>query len=233
MSNNVLTILTEHEYKTSPYPIDVLCQLIFEIINLHREFSKKLLSLNRFNFKKTLVRDIVKMVDDSETYIIDNDFHIFLNDYLMHLDQLTVDIDLEYTYSEFDFRLRVKQTESIIYKIGHYFSGKQENGRIPLNKCLNDLLGFRIILPEFKHECSLFKKMCEFIEDTYRIKYINSSKGNYNATHVYFLGESNKNFPWELQIWLPNDYHNNYESHAKHKQEYLKSAKIHKQALDI
>lgn len=54
------------------------------------------------------------------------------------------------------------------------------------------------------------------------------SKGDYRATHIYFYGKSNKNFPWELQIWKPEDYENNYDSHEKHKQEYKKSAKIHK-----
>jgi hypothetical protein len=220
------------EYKHTDYDIDKLCSLIYEISNIHKTFSEEHNSLNPFNLKKTLVRDIVEQVDDSQTYIINKEFHAVLNNYSNKVDRLMIEIDLDYTYNEFDFRLRIKQPESIIYKLGHYNSGKQENGKLPLNKCLNDLLGFRIMMAGFKHDCEIFAKMCSVIEKTYKIKYRNSSKGEYSATHVYFYGDSNKNFPWELQIWLPEDFDTNYESHAAHKQEYIKSAKIHKQAFE-
>jgi hypothetical protein len=231
--DKTLSLLETPEYTKLDYAIDVICQVIHEIIDLHEEFSSSLISESPFNLKRTQVSDIVEQVDESNTYIIDKRFHSFLNRYLTKVDELTIHIDLVYTYSDLDFRLRVKQPESIIYKLVHYYSGKQEKGKLPLNKCLNDLLGFRVILPNFKHDCTLFKKMCSYIERTYKIKYRNSSKGEYKATHVYFYGDNNKNFPWELQIWLPEDYEKNYDSHEKHKQEYIKSAKIHKQALNI
>lgn len=232
MGNTVFDLLSTPEYIQSDYAIDKLCNLIHELISIHREFSDQNILTNNFNLKKTLVRDIVEQVEDAETYIIKKDFYSTLNGYLTKLDELTIDIDLEYTYSTFDFRLRVKQPESIIYKLAHYNSGKQENGKFPLNKCLNDLLGFRIIIPNFIHNCELFSKMCDFIQESYKIRYRNSSKGEYKATHIYFYGDNNKSFPWELQIWLPEDYKSNYDSHARHKQEYIKSAMIHKQALD-
>jgi hypothetical protein len=227
------TIIPSKDYLTSDYAIEKLSSLIYSIAQIHNDFSKENVSSNPFNLKKTLVRDIVEQMDEGDTYQINKKFHNFLNNYLSKVDQLTIDIDLDYTYSEFDFRLRVKQPESIIYKLGHYNSGKQENGKLPLNKCLNDLLGFRVSMPGFKHDCTFFSKLCDFIEKTYKIKYRNSSKGEYIATHLYFYGDSNKNFPWELQIWLPEDYQNNYDSHAKHKQEYIKSANIHKHALSV
>ncbi|KIL71968.1 hypothetical protein [Pseudobacillus badius] len=234
MENSVLDIIKQDEYRSLDYSIDTVGTLIHEVIKLHKQFSEKFIELNGalcLNFKKTLVRDVVEQVDDSDTFVINQEFHSLLNTYLRKIDQLIIDIDLEYTYNKFDFRLRVKQLESIIYKLCHYNSGKEESGRLPLNKCLNDLLGFRIMMPGFQHGCESFSKMCQHIEKFYKIKYRNSSKGDYKATHVYFYGGSNKNFPWELQIWLPEDYMGNYESHAKHKQEYIKSAKIHKQAL--
>lgn len=230
MINNTLKLLETPEYTDSDYAIDTICKIIIEIIGIHESFSQIQHKENPFNLKKTLVRDIVEQVEESNTYIINKEFHTFLNLYLSRVDELTIDIDLVYTYIDLDFRLRVKQPESIIYKLIHYYSGKQENGKTPLNKCLNDLLGFRIILPNFDHDCLLFNKMCSYIEKTYKIKYRNSSKGEYKATHVYFYGDNNKNLPWELQIWLPEDYQNNYDSHEKHKQEYIKSAKIHEQA---
>ncbi len=96
---------------------------------------------------------------------------------------------------------------------------------------MNDLLGFRISLEGFDHECEEFKKMCRIIKKFYKIKYIDSSKGEYKATHIYFYGNNNKFYPWELQIWLPEDFQTNYDSHEKHKQEYIKSASIHKDAF--
>ncbi|MFP3509836.1 hypothetical protein SB775_09260 [Peribacillus sp. SIMBA_075] len=233
MSETALKLLESSEYTELDYAIHKICSLMIEIIQIHKDFSQEWREVNQFNLKKTLIRDIVEPVDDSNAYFINEEFHSVLKSYLSKIDQLTIDIDLEYTYSEYDFRLRVKQPESIIYKLGHYNSGKTENGRFPLNKCLNDLLGFRIIMPGFIHDCELFSKMCNVFENDYKIKYRNSSKGEYIATHIYFYGDNNKNFPWELQVWLPEDFENNYESHAKHKQEYIKSAKIHKQAFDL
>lgn len=231
LSGFEFSLLENPEYQESDYAIDKLCFLIHEIINIHVDFSHRFNEFNHYNFKKTLVRDVVEQFQGSESYIINKDFHSVLNEYLSNIEKLTIDIDLEYTYSDFDFRLRVKQPESIIYKLSHYNSGKKENGRLPLNKCLNDLLGFRIIVPHFKHDCDLFYHMCSYIEEFYKIKYRNASKGEYNATHVYFYG-NNRSFPWELQIWLPEDFQTNYDSHEKHKQEYIKSASIHKQAFE-
>mgnify|MGYP003378714322 FL=1 len=42
---------------------------------------------------------------------------------------------------------RIKTVNSIQYKIENY-TKKHECGKIPINKCLNDLLGFRIICSE-------------------------------------------------------------------------------------
>jgi hypothetical protein len=228
--NDLLSgILTQDEQLSSDYAIDKLCLIIFDIIEIHKVFSTAQCGSSKYNLKKTLVKHIMEHVDDTNTYIINKDFHLTIKNYLDEVEQLTIDIELEYIYSEFDFRLRVKQPESIIYKLGHYNSGKSENGRIPMVKCLNDLLGFRIILPGFSHDCELFKKMCDYIDETYKIRYRNSSKGEYKATHIYFYGENNKNFPWELQIWLPDHYDSNYKSHAEHKQDYISSARIHKE----
>jgi Region found in RelA / SpoT proteins len=226
----VFSIIKE---ETCEYDIDKLYSLILEITDIHRAYYlKRGPDFIPINLKNTEVRHIIEQVDDSNTCIIKKEFHTILNSYLSNIDELTIDLDLEYTYKDLDLRFRVKQSESIIYKLIHYFSGKQEKGKIPLNKCLNDLLGFRVIMPGFDHDCEKFAKMCCIIKESYKIRYINSSKGDYRATHVYFYGESNKNFPWELQIWLPEDYQRNEKSHSLHKQEYKKSAQIHKKTLE-
>lgn len=217
--------------KKVDYDIDTLITLIYNLISMQKDFNSNKVTENNKNLKKTLVKDIVHQVSNTDASLIDKDFYPILMRYIGELELLTIDTELEYTYNKFDFRLRVKQLESIIYKLIHYNTGKKEKGSIPLNKCLNDLLGFRICLPNFNHNCDVFLEKCRLIEKTYKIRYRNASKGEYRATHIYFYGDSNKNFPWELQIWLPQDYDTNYESHEKHKQDYKDSAGIHKNTV--
>lgn len=112
---------------------------------------------------------------------------------------------------------RVKAQNSIEYKIQNYKTERHEFGRVPINKCINDLFGVRIILDE----PVAFEQICAFIENTYQGKYkcIDSSKLDYKAVHLYFRG-TNQAFPWELQIWNSCDVESNFASHKKYKQEY-------------
>ena len=112
---------------------------------------------------------------------------------------------------------RVKAQNSIESKIHSYNTPKHECGKIPLNKCFNDLFGIRIILTNSLR----FDEISSFIAEQYKNKYkcIDSSKLDYKATHLYFK-ESNYSFPWELQIWNSCDKENNFASHKKHKQAY-------------
>ena len=45
-----------------------------------------------------------------------------------------------------EINTRVKAQNSIEYKINNYMTEKHEFGRVPMNKCFNDLFGVRIIL---------------------------------------------------------------------------------------
>ncbi|MBR6528901.1 MAG: hypothetical protein IKT62_02585 [Firmicutes bacterium] len=112
---------------------------------------------------------------------------------------------------------RVKTYNSIEYKIQNYMSKSHESGKVPVQKCVNDLFGIRVIL-----ESPLtYEEINSFVNSVYGDKYkcINSSKGDYNATHIYFK-ESNRAFAWELQIWNYCDVDNNFASHKKYKQAY-------------
>ena len=53
------------------------------------------------------------------------------------------------------------------------------------------------------------------------LKCINSSKDEYNATHIYFK-KDNYTFQWELQVWNKVDEANNINSHERYKQDYVK-----------
>ncbi len=125
---------------------------------------------------------------------------------------------------------RVKAQNSIEYKIQTYKTDRHEFGKVPINKCINDLFGVRIFL-----EVPLtFDEIYAFIADTYKGQYrcIDSSKLDYKAVHLYFR-RNNQSFPWELQIWNVCDADNNFASHKKYKQEYTAWEKESKEGGSI
>lgn len=118
---------------------------------------------------------------------------------------------------------RVKAQNSIELKLENYIVN-HENGRIPIKKCLNDLLGIRIVINDDFSPEEVKKYMQEIFP---KYKCINSSKLSYIATHVYFE-KGNFFFPWELQIWTKKDENKNYISHKEYKQGYTKWEKENK-----
>ena len=62
---------------------------------------------------------------------------------------------------------RVKAQNSIEYKIQTYKTDRHEFGRVPINKCVNDLFGLRIFLSA----PLTFEDINRFIEDTYQGRY--------------------------------------------------------------
>lgn len=114
--------------------------------------------------------------------------------------------------------MRVKTKNSIEYKIKNYTLYHAE-GKVPINKCFNDLFGMRIIFNKditYSQILSLTNK-----EKYKKLKCIDSSKGEYKATHIYFKKDK-YSFPWELQVWNKKDEENNIISHEKYKQDYVK-----------
>lgn len=112
---------------------------------------------------------------------------------------------------------RLKTVNSIKDKITKYNNLKEEKGGVPICNCLNDIFGVRII----QNENINLEQVREIFEKTnIKLKFVNSSKGLYKATHLYFKN-TNFDFPWELQIWRKEDEDNNIISHAKYKQDYI------------
>lgn len=194
--------------------------LINDICSLHESFSRDFFNEpgTVINMKKTEVRNVIF----DEPQIIQISFLQLIQKYHDFLGKLIIYIDYEYDYKDLDFRLRIKQKDSIVNKLFHYKFGKTEEGKIPINKCVNDLLGFRIIIEDFEHNCTDFINMCDVLKQNYKINHIDSSKDGYKATHIYFLGKNNY-FPWELQIWNSADELQNELSHKEHKskREYI------------
>ena len=93
-----------------------------------------------------------------------------------------------------------------------------ENGKIPINKCFNDLLGIRIIC----NKQLTYEEILKLVDMKYSdLKCIDSSKYEYKATHIYFKKDNNT-FQWELQVWNKVDEANNINSHERYKQNYVK-----------
>lgn len=170
----------------------------------------------KFNLKNNLVSDLVNNETMLETIF---NYREFINE-----NNIQLVMDFKQFNSELSkVNIRTKTKNSIEFKIKNY-NDNHENGKIPIEKCLNDLFGIRIICGQKLN----YDELSNFINENYiKLKCINSSKGDYKATHIYFK-ENNFNFQWELQIWNKEDEINNIISHEKYKQEYVKWEKENK-----
>jgi len=184
--------------------------LLTELDKIYKDFFEewKECSGTPFNLRKKLVIDIDNNIE-LKKYIFR--YREFVNEKIISIMFLLNNINLEKS----EVTYRVKAQNSIEFKIDSYIR-THESGKIPMNKCLNDMFGIRIVLnDDFEHN-----HIYDFINLYFpQCKCINSSKNEYIATHVY-LQENNYSFPWELQIWSRENAQNNLDSHKKYKQEY-------------
>ena len=80
--------------------------------------------------------------------------------------------------------IRTKTKNSIEYKIKNYIEN-HENGEIPIDKCLNDLFGIRIIM----NKRLTHNQIMEFVKTKYKnLKCIDSSKKEYKA--IFFRNKN-------------------------------------------
>lgn len=186
------------------------------------------------NFRRKNVKDVVFHLKEGE-YQINSSFFIETKKYQNFLSEKflkgELDQEIENPFSD-NFTpalIRTKSHNSIISKVLTYRKRRKEEGAVPINKCLNDLLGYRIIIPieyinfdinDLVHNIQLY---CDNKCST-RCKVRNSSKpagsGVYKALHIN-LDKDNYSFPWEVQIWAKQDSESNYLLHEVHKQDYI------------
>lgn len=201
------------------YMLEELEKLINFIQKEYMEFNEKWQKSNyysKINFKKNLICDLLSNEVLLETIF---NYREFINE-----NNIQLLIDFKQFNSEISkVNIRAKTKNSIEYKIKNY-NENHENGKIPIEKCLNDLFGIRIICTErLEHS-----EILNFIEAKHKnLKCIDSSKKDYRATHIYFK-QDNFNFQWELQVWNKDDEINNINSHEKYKQDYVKWEKENK-----
>lgn len=199
--------------------LDDLEKLIKFIQTEYIEFNKKWQNSDyytKINLKNNLISDlteneeILNAVFNYREFINENNIKLLMDFKQFNTENAKVNI-------------RTKAKNSIEYKIKNYIEN-HENGKVPINKCLNDLFGIRIICTK-KIENEQIKQLVKL--KFKHLKCIDSSKQDYKATHIYFR-QDNFNFQWELQIWNKEDEMNNINSHEKYKQDYIKWEKENK-----
>ncbi len=190
--------------------IDAIVTTQNELIILWDKFCKDN-GVDRFNQRKKKVREIDSDISLSDCVYRFRSFLVGKSNFF----------ETHLTTAGIPYRIRVKNINSIADKISRYME-KAEQGEIQINKCLNDILGLRIIT-EKSYPCDVIQK---YILEWYgnnqtRVRVYDSSKPNeaYVGTHLYFHYD-NLNFDWELQIWHKDVAITNEESHNKYKQSY-------------
>lgn len=199
--------------------LDELENLISFIQNEYIQFNEKWQNSDyyfKFDLKNNLIVDLSENEQMLNTIF---NYREFINENNI---QLLLDFK-RFNTKNAKVNIRTKAKNSIEYKIKNYIEN-HENGKIPINKCLNDLFGIRIICAEKMG----YAQITELIKYKFKnLKCIDSSKQDYKATHIYFR-QGNFNFQWELQVWNREDEINNINSHEKYKQDYIKWEKENK-----
>jgi hypothetical protein len=195
----------------------LICFINNEYLKINKEWGNSIY-YKKINLKKNIVSNIYNKKE-----ILDEIFNYrkFINERNIEIIKNIKKLKIENNI----ITARAKTQNSIEYKIKKYNSEEKYNyGKEPINKCLNDLFGIRIILSNYIE----YRDIETFAEKNYQqLKCINAAKQEYIATHIYFK-ENNYIFPWELQIWCKDKEKSNINSHAKYKQDYTKWEKENK-----
>lgn len=199
--------------------LDELESLISFIQTEYIQFNKSWQNSNyytKINLKNNLIVDLSENEEMLNTVF---SYREFINENNI---QLLMDFK-KFNTQNAKINIRTKAKNSIEYKIKNYIEN-HEDGKVPINKCLNDLFGIRIICTEPIENVQIV----ELVKSNFKnLKCIDSSKQDYKATHIYFR-QDNFNFQWELQVWNKENEINNINSHEKYKQDYIKWEKENK-----
>lgn len=203
--------------------LDDYCFIIECIYNKYKEYCSHWNGIKKqsLNLKSKLICDIY-----NPTCGVDRDFleymYTFKDGLMKFYTGIMIELDNAISITQkTEFTGRVKTEDSIRNKI--FMKAHDKNGKFPINKCLNDLLGLRIIDQNYKNNISMleneifrFKNQGFSINNIYR-----DTVEGYKGYHIYFK-DSNQSFPIELQIWDSVDKEKNRELHVPYKQNYIK-----------
>lgn len=197
--------------------MDEIKGLIINISDIQKDFYINLEEKevkHRINYSKKRIDDFYK-----DSQLVDL-FVGYYDIYSIEISNLVFSKtirELQYDYSDYLLRVRVKEKKSLTEKIDRY-KNNHTQGRVSIQKCINDILGFRIITGSNYIGDEKFKAMCENLQkDKVISRFYVKNEGDYKGIHLYFKNKSNLYLPWELQIWFKNHERDNTESHKSHK----------------
>ena len=154
-----------------------IVEVIRAINEFHLRTSQEQEVYLTLNLKKNTVSSIVSDEGISQQFqsIIDRYRNALLTVYISEINNFSF---------KFPVRARIKQAESISEKLLYYSTKEGNNGEYPINKCLNDILGFRIIVSNLLEINSLLQSDTAIQNTVFKI--IQRKIGDYEATHLYF-----------------------------------------------
>lgn len=160
-----------------------------------------------------------KINKSSCTEAMKNDFLIQVPNYIKSLETYKADVIMPECMSFAPYvRIRVKRYDTVAKKLKAKSIEEQFHGEYHIEKVINDLMGFRIILPEVNQRITDINNMLEcYKQESIISRYYTRNDDKYRATHCYFK-KDNRTLPWELQIWDVEDKKSNVRSHRRHEQ---------------
>lgn len=191
-----------------------IIRCINEIGELHIKFSEIFFSNHiSYHLKKTTIDKVI----DEHSY--DIAFISLIDEYIEELATFQLFNTFQSYHPQIVARFRGKNKESALNKLYHYRFNHCDP-KIPLQKSLNDLLGFRLILDtdfDYNQLLDEIKQSPDIKIELFR-PYVREKDEDYQGIHLYFKSGNNHYFPWELQIWKKKDEISNENSHRKHKE---------------
>lgn len=201
--------------------IEIISMLNNEYFNFQKEWCRKFsYKMQRINFKNKCIKHIYDVKNNE----LDSKFLELIRRYYDLIEDFHLEIKVK--LSKIRVESRIKEFESLLNKI--HQKSCNDGGNYPINKIVNDVLGFRLIDINYSNNIEEIYRYIDSEDeliDMNRIKVIKrdiiKKKSYYKGTHIYFRGYNNYCIPIELQIWDKKNEKMNRESHKKHKQRYI------------
>ncbi|MGD6872999.1 hypothetical protein ACQCU1_12550 [Sutcliffiella horikoshii] len=208
----------------STYSLTHYTDIINVMLKFHSEHTGKWLAqqagVKHYNLKKTKVSDVISKGEEG-SFTIDKNFLRYVTQYKSGLIYLYVNIisEVKKSYS-CNFTGRVKNEDSLLNKLQK--KRAEQDGKFPINKVLNDLLGFRMIDNNYGHNVENLILYLEELKEKDKVRVIHKERINrdYRGYHVYLMGKDSSFFPIELQIWDMDNETINLDSHESYKKDY-------------
>ncbi|MCR1901102.1 hypothetical protein [Ligilactobacillus apodemi] len=143
-----------------------------------KQVCTRQLARSNYNLKKLNVGSIYQ--DKYFLYDLIPKYLAFLTDISQKIEEDLLDYLLDYNFS-----YRVKSEQTTYAKIKQYFMREQRIGAIAVNKSLNDLIGFRIILVGVEQNTPLITELlCQKCNTRKISRFYFRDDGDYHAIHV-------------------------------------------------